>query len=464
MRRFLPQSLAGQTIIVLLIGLTVSHIISMTIYTVDRAEVLTMSGGRQITYRIAAITRLLDTTPEEWRYRILQATNSETLSVTEAPVSLLTEDRTHGFANALLKKRLAGLIGTTDKSRVMVQIVDAKDKPNMDIGRTPQHPGYMPMNHMFHGYAGGQLLRASVRLNDGTWLNFAATVPKGDPLWSTKAALPMLLMAFAFILLSLWLIRRVTWPLRVFAAASERLGKDVAAPPLVITGPSELRQAAGAFNEMQQRLRRLIENRTYMLAAISHDLRTPITLLKLRAESVEDNEERAKMQSTLDEMEAMVSSTLSFAREDAEDEAPVRVDLAALLGSICDDMTDTGYRVKFYNQGELVHKCRPGAIKRAISNLIENAIKYGGSARVELRKIDSTVEIIIEDDGPGIPEAELDKVFSPFYRVEPSRDRETGGIGLGLSVAQSVVDKHGGEIELNNREEGGLRVRVVLPV
>ncbi len=464
MRRFFPQSLAGQTIIVLLIGLTVSHVISMAIYTTDRAEVLTMSGGRQIAHRIADITRLLDKTPKEWRYRIMQATNSRTLSVTTSPVSLLAEDKSHSFVNSLLRRHLAGLIGAVDKSRVMVQVIDARDEPDVDIVKSLRHSGHMPMGHMFHGYAGGQLLRASVRLRDGTWLNFATTVPKGDPLWSTKAALPMLLMAVAFILFSLWLIRRVTWPLRVFAAASERLGKDVAAPPLIIDGPSELRQAAGAFNEMQKRLRRLIENRTHMLAAISHDLRTPITLLRLRAESVEDMEERTKMQDTLDEMEAMVSSTLSFAREDAEKEQPVRVNLVALVSSICDDMTDTGYQVELHSEGELIHECRPGAIKRAISNLIENAIKYGGSARVELRKIDSAVEIIVEDDGPGIPEDELEKVFSPFYRVEISRGRETGGIGLGLSVAQSVVDKHGGEIELTNRKEGGLRVRVVLPV
>ncbi|NQU69335.1 MAG: ATP-binding protein, partial [Rhodospirillales bacterium] len=126
-------------------------------------------------------------------------------------------------------------------------------------------------------------------------------------------------------------------------------------------------------------------------------------------------------------------------------------------------MTDTGYRVEFDGEDELICECRPGTLRRALSNLIENAVKYGGGARVELRKIDSAVEIVVEDDGPGIPETELGKVFSPFYRVEPSRGRKTGGVGLGLSVAQSVIDKHGGEIELTNREEGGLRVRIILP-
>ncbi len=435
----------------------------MTIYTADRSEVLTMSGGRQIAQRVAAITRLLDETPEEWRGRILKATNSRALSVTVTPVSRLVEGAPRDFVNSLLEKHLARLIGAEDESRVVVQVIDIGDNRSLSVPEAFGHSGHAALARMVHGQTRGQLLRASVRLRDGQWLNFATAVPEGESLWSTKAILSMLLMAVGVILFSLWVIRRVTRPLRVFAAASERLGKDVAAPPLAETGPSEVRRAARAFNEMQHRLRRLVENRTRMLTAISHDLRTPITLLRLRTESVEDNEEKAKMQATLDEMETMVSSTMSFAREDAELEAPARVDLTALVGSICDDMTDSGYRAEFDATGERVYECRPGALKRALTNLIENAIKYGGGAHVELDEIESAIEIIVEDEGPGIPEAELDKVFSPFYRVEPSRGHETGGIGLGLSVAQSVIDKHGGEIELSNREQGGLRVRVLLP-
>lgn len=464
MKRFLPKSIAGQTIIVLLVGLTVSHIFSMTIYTADRAEVMTMSGGHQISHRVAAITRLLEGTPVEWRDRILQATNSQTLSVTVTPVSRLLGEDSQGIVNTLLRKYLARLIGTQDESRVVVQVLDMEDHSSTSAGEPFQSSGHATMAHMFHGQAGGRLLRASVRLNDGQWLNFSTAVPEGESLWSIKTVLSLLLMAVGVILISVWVIRRVTRPLRVFTAASQRLGKDVAAPPLVVSGSSELQEAVDAFNEMQQRLRRLVENRTRMLAAISHDLRTPITLLRLRAETVVDADERARMQGTLDEMEAMISSTLSFAREDAVDETVERVNLTALVGSICDDMTDTGYRVEFDGEGQLVHECRPGALKRALTNLIENAVKFGGSANVKLRKTDSAVEIVVEDDGPGIPEAELGLVFSAFYRVEKSRNPESGGVGLGLSVVQSVIDKHGGEIELSNRAEGGLRARIVLPL
>jgi len=463
MKRFLPQSIASQTVIVLLIGLTVSHVFSMSIYTADRAEVMTMSGGHQISHRVAAITRLLEETPPEWRERILQATNSQTLSVTVTPVSRLLEEDSRGILNSLLRKYLARLIGTKDDRRVVVQVIDARDQSSTSVHEAFQFSGRQAMGHMFQENSGGQLLRASVRLKDGSWLNFATAVPEGESLWSIKTVLSMLLMAGGVILISVWVIRRVTRPLRVFTAASHRLGRDVAAPPLVAGGSSELREAVDAFNEMQQRLRQLIENRTRMLAAISHDLRTPITLLRLRIESIDESEDKTRMQATLDEMEAMISSTLSFARDDAENEAKERVNLTALVGSICDDLTDTGYQVDFDEEGELVHESRPRALRRALSNLIENAVKYGKRARVKLRKTDAAIEITVDDDGPGIPEQEFELVFAPFYRVEQSRSSETGGVGLGLSVAQSIVDKHGGEIRLANREEGGLRVQVILP-
>lgn len=463
MRRFLPRSLAGQTIIVLLIGLTVSHILSMTIYTADRSEVLTMSGGRQIAHRVAAITRLLDETPEEWRARILQATNSPTLSVTVTPVSRLVEDEPHGFVSSFLRKHLARLIGTEDESRVVVQVIDIGDDPSLSVPEAFRHPGHGAMARMIHGQTRGQLLRASVRLKDGQWLNFATSVPAGESLWSTKAILSMLLMAVGVTLFSLWVIRRVTRPLRVFAAASERLGKDVAAAALAETGPSEVRQASRAFNEMQQRLRRLIENRTRMLAAISHDLRTPITLLRLRAEFVENQEEQTKMLGTLAEMEKMISSTLSFAREDTENEDSQTVDLGALVTSITDDMADMGEKVVCEADDNIVYICRPIALRRALNNVIENAVKYGRSVRVELHVAPDTIDVIVEDEGPGIPEDDIDKVFTPFYRVEASRNRETGGVGLGLSVAQTIINGHGGDITLVNRNPHGLRVIIALP-
>jgi signal transduction histidine kinase len=229
------------------------------------------------------------------------------------------------------------------------------------------------------------------------------------------------------------------------------------------TGTVEMRQASRAFNTMQARLRSLVENRTRMLAAISHDLRTPLTLLRLRAENVEDAPERDKMLASIAEMDAMIAATLEFARDEAKAEPHRRTDLTALLASVVDDMADTGLPVAMESAQPLICECQPAALKRAITNLIDNAVKYGKRARCAIRSTSQGIEITIEDDGPGIPEQELFRVFQPFYRVEGSRNRETGGIGLGLAIALSVIQAHGGQLTLSNRPQGGLRACIRLP-
>jgi signal transduction histidine kinase len=261
-----------------------------------------------------------------------------------------------------------------------------------------------------------------------------------------------------------WAVRRMTAPLAGLATAADRLGRDVDAPPLPETGSAEIRRASHAFNTMQTRLRRLVDNRTQMLAAISHDLRTQLMLLRLRTETVEGADERDKMLATIGEMEGMLTATLSFAKDKAANETRRRSDLGALLASIVDDMADAGLPVTFVQSAEaMILECKPQALRRAITNLVDNAIKYGGGARAALAVTSETVEIRIDDTGPGIPEDELARVVQPFYRLEGSRSRDTGGMGLGLAIAASIVEAHGGELRLTNREASGLRASIVLP-
>jgi signal transduction histidine kinase len=236
----------------------------------------------------------------------------------------------------------------------------------------------------------------------------------------------------------------------------------VSAPPLPETGTVETRQASRAFNEMQIRLRNLIENRTRLLAAISHDLRTPLTLLRLRAENVQDQQERQKMLDTIADMDAMVGATLKFARDEDVAEPRKPTDIAALVQSIVDDMSDAGMPVTVAPAQALVYECRPAALKRAITNLIDNAVKYGKSAHLTISVGDRNIELAIDDEGPGLPEDQLSRVFEPFYRLEQSRSRDTGGIGLGLAIAQSIVQSHGGDLILSNRPEGGLHAAIKL--
>lgn len=269
-----------------------------------------------------------------------------------------------------------------------------------------------------------------------------------------------LLMVAAAALLA---VRRAARPFGTFAAAAERLGVDVAAPPLAEDGPREVRRAAHAFNVMQARIRRFVEDRTQLLAAISHDLRTPITRLKLRAEFVEDDAERTRMLADLDEMERMIAATLAFARDDAAREERRQVDVAALVQGLVDDFAATGAAASYVGPDSLVMAARPMALKRAVANLLDNAVKYGGAARASLGREPGEVVLAIDDDGPGIPEADRERVFSPFVRIEASRCRDTGGTGLGLSVARAAIRAHGGDIALANRPDGGLRVTVALP-
>ncbi|MCW5699450.1 MAG: HAMP domain-containing protein [Rhodospirillales bacterium] len=314
-------------------------------------------------------------------------------------------------------------------------------------------PAYLPV----------ELLAGSVELRDGTWLSFAAFLPPLQPVWASRFALIALLTTAAAVAASVWAVRRATKPLSTLATAAERLGMDVDAPPMVVQGPREVRTAALAFNNMQGRLQCFVKDRTQMLAAISHDLRTPLTRMRLRAELVENAEDRDKMVADITDMEAMIAAALSFIRDEVTQEARKPVDLAALLESICDDAREAGADVSYEGPDHIPFLGRVLALKRAFTNLIDNAVTYGGRARLMTTVNADTVTVSIDDDGPGVPEPDRERVFEPFTRLDESRNRETGGMGLGLAVVRSVIRSHGGDVTLANRPDGGLRVTVSLP-
>jgi signal transduction histidine kinase len=265
------------------------------------------------------------------------------------------------------------------------------------------------------------------------------------------------------ILIALWTARRLARPIREFARAAERLGVDLTAPPLAVRGPLELRTTIEAFNRMQDRLRRFLEDRTQMLAAISHDLRAPLARLRLRAELVTDGEQQHKMFDDLEDMNDMIDSTLAFARDDSRREPRRLVDLGVLVGDVCEDIGDAGGKVSYSGGRGVDIPCRPVLVRRAVANLIDNAVKYGGAARVRIVRETDRVMIVVEDDGPGIPPEEHEKVFAPFYRREPARDPAKAGVGLGLSIARTVAREHGGDVSLRNGDHGGLRALIELP-
>ena len=271
-------------------------------------------------------------------------------------------------------------------------------------------------------------------------------------------------MAAAIVVFSWWASGWITAPLSAFARAAERLGLDVNAPPLVEDGPEEVRVAAHAFNQMQTRIRSFVDDRLRMLAAIAHDLRGPITRVRLRVEQMAiDDATQRKIIADLDEMAQMVESSLAFARDEATTESSQPVDLAALLATICDDAVDAGHHAELAFEGRLVFQGRPLALKRLFVNLVDNAVRYGGRAEVRASIDKQKLQVRIEDEGPGIPEREMENVFKPFFRIERSRNKRTGGIGLGLATARTIARAHGGDVIVANRPEGGLRATVTLP-
>ena len=304
--------------------------------------------------------------------------------------------------------------------------------------------------------------KLGVRQSDGRWLVVEPKPTFRLDSWQQRILLILLLSVIAVTPLAWLFARRLSQPITAFADAAERLGKDPRTPPLSLSGSTEVVAAASAFNMMQERLRRYVEDRTAMVGAIAHDLRTPLTRLKFRIEAAPDDI-RAKLAADIDQMEAMIAATLGFVRDTNRPAERTKLELSSLLESVMDEAAETGGDATVEQGEKTVIEGDPVALKRLVSNLVENALKYGGAARGRVYAEDGMAIIEIDDDGPGVPPGELERVFEPFYRGEPSRNRETGGIGLGLAVVRSLARAHGGDVTLSNRPGGGLRASVRLP-
>lgn len=303
----------------------------------------------------------------------------------------------------------------------------------------------------------------NVTLRDGDRLRLSVM----PPVFATEPRTdlsPLLLVFMLSIAALAYLVARMTTsPLKKLAQAAKDLGHDINHPPLKLTGVSEIRQASAAFNAMQARIRQYIVQRTEMLAAITHDLQTPLTRLRLRLEKVADRELQQRLIGDLSAMQEMVREGLDLARSTDTSETMQALDLDSLLDSVCADATDAGQEVVLHGRVAMRAFGRPMGLRRCLVNLIDNAVKYGHNARVTVERVKGAARIRIRDSGPGIDAAELARVFEPFYRVESSRSRESGGTGLGLTIARNIAEQHGGTIALANHPEGGLEVTLMLP-
>ncbi|MEZ0496095.1 ATP-binding protein [Sphingomonas sp. IW22] len=302
-----------------------------------------------------------------------------------------------------------------------------------------------------------------MRLSDTSWVYFRTQEPVRSAGFPLERIVAALIPVLAVMLLGGLLIRRTLQPIRSLTGAVERYKPGAALPQLDEEGPAEIRRLILAFNAMQARIRRLIDERTRALAAVGHDLRTPLARLRLRTDAIPDPALRREVAADIEGMEAMVNSLLAFLGGEAEPEAPRRVDLAVLCASVADDASDHGHAVQYEGPSHLERMVRASSFRRAVVNLVDNAIHYGNGVTVRLVPGATDVRLHVEDDGPGIPEDSLPLVLEPFVRLDTARRRDTAGFGLGLSIVARAVADEGGTLELANRAEGGLRATIFLP-
>ncbi|GLK82440.1 ATP-binding protein [Ancylobacter defluvii] len=473
MIRLWSRSLTARFVALLLLALAFSQGVSFLLSMDERGQALNKAAKTEFLSRSASVAQLLESTPPALRADILRASGTSYTRFWVTPgfpadAAAWREDARHRLAEPL--PTVANLAAPGGGKMTAVEAMpaveagaapaSAPDRPSWVEMPAYAWPLSRPAKFLLLDDANGMGL--TVRLQDGSWLCSAFGKKIVNSIWSSQSLLSLGVTALVLSISAAFIARWMTRPMRRLAVAAEALGRGESVEPLPEKGPDDIRQAAVAFNLMQARLQRFVEDRTRMLAAIGHDLRTPITSLRLRAEFVADDETRDKMLSTIDELRAMTEATLAFSREQAAEEPTRNVDLTALVESMCDDLVELGQEVSFAEAPRIGYRCRADALRRAVRNLVENAVRYGERARVAVHSRPAAIEIVVEDDGPGIPADIMERVFAPFFRLESSRNRETGGIGLGLSIARNVVRHHGGDVTLTNTGTG-LRAVISLP-
>lgn len=452
--RLAPRSLTGQLALLILAAFLAAQFISLWLFTGERGNALQANLRIETAERAAAVVLALEAAEPENRPRILAAARSHQaqFEVGESAISLKETEL------PAVRSRVTDVLGSPREIRAEEVGISPRDGRPMT---PPAALAWLRDRLLATGVAPTEL-RLSVLLKDGTWLNVRSRNDRRD-FQLPPAILGTILLSLALIMAALWLgLRRITGPLRHLVQAAEEMGIDGPAFSMPRGGPDEVRALSDAMERMQARISGMVADRTRMLAALGHDLRSPITALRLRAEMVDDDETRERMAATLDEMQDMVEATLAYARGVSPDQPMEPTDISRLLLDLASELSETGPQVVLGTMEPVTLPLRRTPMRRALRNLIENAQRYGGGAVIGLSRMGNDVVISIDDTGPGIPDADLSRVFEPFTRLEQSRSRETGGVGLGLPIARAILNAHGGTVELTNRAEGGLRATVTL--
>lgn len=442
-----PDRIATRIAVIMIAAMLLTQIFGYLLFLSDRSGLWPQTHLDGLVARIKVAVEAMLVLPEPMRAEGLRRFSGDDFTLDAIAAFVPQGQIANGPPFGRLRDHiLLGMPGLVDQVMIEGRLLD--DGPAMPPFVMPPDPA--------------QSVILWLRLADHSWMTIR--LPFGD-LLPPPPFHPWLPWGAAFLVIiaiSLFAARGISGSLRRFAQAAERLGVNIAAIPLVESGPGEMRSVTRAFNLMQARLKRFVDDRTQVLAAISHDLRTPLSRLRLRAECQLPGIDRQKNLADLDLMDRMIAATLSFARDDVAAEARVKVDLASLTQAVCDEIADAGGQAKYQGPLYLEIEAAPLSLMRAITNVVENAVKYGGHAQVRLVMTGRKIEIAVTDGGPGIIPSEQERVFEPFYRLDVARAPD-GGTGLGLAIARHVLRAHGGDVILRNGDGGGLVATLILP-
>ncbi|TAK88375.1 MAG: HAMP domain-containing protein [Betaproteobacteria bacterium] len=462
--RLIPASLFGRTLLILAAGLFLAQAASVAMNLLDRGSSVYRLAAYQIAARIAQTARILDRLPPEERRLVVEELDGRHLRValSREAVSVAGGYEEHDRYEKAFAESLQRQLGAPWPVNVdIAPLPRSRRAPGDGTVATPFE--VWVARHFYFLLPGAFSLVAQVRLEDGSFAVFYAAIPQ-EPLSRLESLVPrLLLLVVICFALAAALVRMTTRSLGELARAADTLGENLEGPPLAERDPSEIRRVIAAYNRMLARVRAQLAERAWLLGAISHDLQTPITRMRLRCETLSDAHARAKMERDLNEMAAMVGSTLEFFRALGSETRRRPVDVRALVETVCEDRRESGESVTLNGAPHARYHADPQSLRRCIENLVGNAVRYGGAAEIGIEDDAKQLRISVRDCGPGIPEEQLERVFEPYYRVEASRNRASGGTGLGLSIARNIARWHGGDIRLCNAPGGGLIAELTLP-
>jgi signal transduction histidine kinase len=432
----LARSLEVRTVAVLLLAVLAVHAGALMLYRQSAIAAADDAFASQVAQQLALAREAVLRRPPAERGAEAQALSSPHFEISWAEASRVPQEMVDTSLLWTLRGRILAL-----QPSLGTRLVLSMENHSDPIGQPDLH--------------------GALALPDGSFVTFRSahspSLARLGP-WTFLSTAVAILVGVAAVLL----IHRIASPLRELTRATSQIGHG-SVIPVPERGPDETREIGRALNAMQERIHRLVAERTQALAAVSHDLRTPIGRLRLRLERVADAKERQAMASDLDDMQAMIESTLAYLRGDTDPEPSRVTNVASLLISVADASVDVGRDVSYEGPGRALATVRPGAMRRTVENLVDNAVRYGARARLSLEVRAAVLVLRIDDDGPGIAPEDMTRAFEPFTRLETSRNRETGGTGLGLTIARRTIDAAGGAITLCNRPEGGLRAELTLP-